>query len=84
MVKAPLFAAFVVALAFAPVQAQDNKDWCTDAHMKVMDGKVAAMTDATKKKSTQTHLDASKAAMKAGDTKGCVDHMKEAHKDMGL
>jgi hypothetical protein len=84
MVKAPLFAAFVVALAFAPVQAQDNKDWCTDAHMKVMDGKVAAMTDATKKKSAQTHLDASKAAMKAGDTKGCVDHMKEAHKDMGL
>ena len=51
MVKAPLFAAFVVALAFTPVQAQDNKDWCTDAHMKVMDGKVAAMTDATKKKS---------------------------------
>jgi hypothetical protein len=84
MVKAPVFAAFVVALAVAPVQAQDNKDWCTDAHMKVMDGKVAAMTDATKKKSTQTHLDASKAAMKAGDTKGCVDHMKEAHKDMGL
>ena len=82
MVKAPLFAAFVVALAFTPVQAQDNKDWCTDAHMKVMDGKVAAMTDATKKKSAQTHLDASKTAMKAGDTKGCVDHMKEAHKGM--
>ncbi len=84
MFKAPLLAAFAVALAMAPARAEDNKDWCTDAHMKVMDGKVAAMTDAAKKKSAQTHLDASKAAMKAGDTAGCITHMKEAHKDMGL
>ncbi len=84
MLKVPVLAAFAVALAVAPVHAQDNKDWCTDAHMKLMDSKVAAMTDAAKKKSAQTHLDASKAAMKAGDTAGCVAHMKEAHKDMGL
>ena len=82
--KAPLLAAFAVALAITPAHAQDNKDWCTDAHMKVMDSKVAAMTDAAKKKSAQTHLDASKAAMKAGDTAGCIAAMKEAHKDMGL
>ncbi len=84
MFKAPMLAALAVALAVAPVRAQDNKDWCTDAHMKVMDSKVAAMTDAAKKKSAQMHLDASKTAMKAGDTKGCITHMKEAHKDMGL
>jgi hypothetical protein len=84
MLKAPMLAAFVVAATFVPALAQDNKDWCTDAHMKVMDSKVAAMTDAAKKKSAQTHLDASKAAMKAGDTAGCIAAMKEAHKDMGL
>ena len=55
-----------------------------DAHMKQMDTKVAAMTDDAKKKSAQMHLDASKTAMKAGDTAGCIDHMKEAHKDMGM
>jgi hypothetical protein len=85
MLKAPTIAAFVAAAMLAPAAfAADNKDWCTDAHMKVMDSKIAAMTDAAKQKSAQAHLDASKAAMKAGDTKGCIDHMKEAHKDMGL
>jgi hypothetical protein len=52
--------------------------------MKMMDSKIAAMRDAAKQKWAQAHLDASKAAMKAGDTKGCIDHMKEAHKDAGL
>jgi hypothetical protein len=84
MLKAPILAAFMAAAVFAPASAQDNKDWCTDAHMKQMDAKVGAMTDAAKKKSAQMHLDASKTAMKAGDTKGCITHMKEAHKDMGL
>ena len=84
MLKAAILAAVVAATMFVPASAQDNKDWCTDAHMKVMDSKVAAIADADKKKSAQTHLDASKTAMKAGDTKGCVAHMKEAHKDMGL
>lgn len=89
MLKAPMLAAFVAAAmlasASAPVSAaEDNKDWCTDDHMKVMDGKIAAMKDEAKKTSAQTHLDASKAAMKAGDTKGCIEHMKAAHKDMGL
>jgi hypothetical protein len=84
MLKAPLLAALIAAAISVPALAADNADWCTDAHMKVMDTKIAAMSDAGKKKSAQTHLDASKAAMKAGDTKGCIDHMKEAHKDMGL
>jgi hypothetical protein len=42
------------------------------------------MTDETKKKSAQTNLDASKAAMKAGDTEGCIASMKLAHTDMGM
>ncbi len=84
MLKAPILAAFVAAAMFVPASAAENKDWCTDAHMKVMDGKIAAMKDEAKKTSAQTHLDASKAAMKAGDTKGCIEHMEAAHKDMGL
>jgi hypothetical protein len=84
MLKAPVIAIFLITFAAAPVYAQDSKEWCTDAHMKLMDSKVAAIADAGKKKSAQTHLDASKAAMKSGDMKGCVEHMKEAHKDMGL
>ena len=35
-------------------------------------------------KSAQMHLDQSKAAMKKKDTKGCIKHMEEAHKAMGL
>jgi len=84
MLKALTVAACIAAALSMPALAADNADWCTDAHMKVMDEKIAAMSDAAKKKSAQTHLDASKAAMKSGDTKGCIDHMKEAHKDMGL
>ena len=84
MLKAPILAAIIAAAITVPALAAGDADWCTDAHMKVMDTKIAAMSDAAKKKSAQTHLDASKAAMKAGDTKGCIDHMKEAHKDMGM
>ena len=88
MLKKAMFAACVAAMtiaaAYAPVYAQDNKDWCTDAHMLQMDTKVAEMTDADKKKSAQAHLDQSKAAMNSGDTDGCIKHMEAAHKDMGL
>jgi len=84
MLKALTLAVGIAAAISVPAFAANEADWCTDAHMKVMDGKIAAMSDAAKKKSAQTHLDASKAAMKAGDTKGCIDHMKEAHKDMGM
>jgi|KBSMisStandDraft_5_1062788.scaffolds.fasta_scaffold830563_1 hypothetical protein len=84
MIKAPILAAVIAAAISVPAFAAGDADWCTDAHMKVMDEKIAAMSDAAKKKSAQTHLDASKAAMKSGDTKGCISHMKEAHKDMGM
>ena len=85
MRKEPLLAAIIAAAISMPaLAAEKNADWCTDAHMKVMDEKIAGMADAGKKKSAQTHLDASKTAMKAGDTKGCIDHMKQAHKAMGM
>ena len=84
MLKQSVFAALVAAMTIGPVYAKDNKDWCTDTHMQKMDAEVAKMTDATKKKSAQAHLDESKAAMKKGDTDGCIEHMKAAHKDMGL
>ena len=51
--------------------------------MKQMDGMIAKMTDAKKKEAT-TALDMSKAAMKKGDTAGCMKHMDEAHKAMGM
>jgi hypothetical protein len=88
MLKAPVLAVFVAALACVPAYAQDTadkgKDWCTDAHMKQMEDSIAKMTDAAKQKEAKTHLTASKDAMKAKDTSGCVKHMEEAHKAMGL
>jgi hypothetical protein len=84
MSKQSMFAAILAAAVLAPVAAQADKSWCTDDHMAQMDAKVAEMTDADKKKSAQMHLDQSKAAMKSGDTDGCIAHMKQAHEDMGL
>jgi hypothetical protein len=84
MLRQLMFAATVAAAALLPAGAQADKSWCTDDHMAQMDAKVAEMTDADKQKSAQTHLDASKAAMKSGDTDGCIAHMQAAHKDMGL
>ena len=52
--------------------------------MKQMDDMIAKMTDAAKKEEATSHLDMSKAAMKKGDTAGCMKHMQEAHKAMGL
>jgi len=52
--------------------------------MKLMDDTIAKMTDAAKMKEATTALDMSKAAMKKGDTAGCMQHMEEAHKAMGL
>jgi hypothetical protein len=42
------------------------------------------MQRAAKKKEATAALDMSKAAMKKGDTAGCMQHMNEAHKAMGL
>jgi hypothetical protein len=81
MLKATLIAAFIAVTALSPAYAA--QDLCNDAHMKQMDDMIA-MTDATKKKEAKTALDMSKAAMKKGDTAGCMKHMDEAHKAMGL
>jgi hypothetical protein len=74
------------ALAWTPAYAEDDKakTWCTDAHMQEMSSSIAAMTDADKQKEAQSHLDMSKDAMQKGDSAGCVQHMEETHKAMGL
>jgi hypothetical protein len=84
MFKASLAIALLAGIAAGSAQAADHKDWCTDAHMAQMDADIAKMTDAKMKKSAQKHLDMSKAAMKKSDTAGCVKHMEETHKAMGM
>ena len=83
MLKAPLIATLIAATALLPASAW-SQDLCTDAHMKQMDDMIAKMTDAAKQKEATAALDQSKAAMKKGDTAGCMQHMDEAHKAMGL
>ena len=82
MLKTSLVVAFMVVLAVGPTYAA--QDYCNDAHMKQMDDMIAKMTDAAKKKEATTAVDMSKAAMKKGDTAGCMKHMEEAHKAMGI
>lgn len=88
MLKAPVLAAFMAAVACVPGYAQDTaekgKAWCTDTHMKEMQDDIAKMTDAAKKKEATSHLAMSEKAMKAKDTAGCVKHMEETHKAMGM
>ena len=80
-----LFAAgFMTLMALVPAYGQDKNAWCTDDHMKQMDADVAKMTDAKMQKSAKMHLDQSKAAMKKKDMAGCIKHMEEAHKAMGM
>ena len=81
MSKALFVAAILVTLGSSQAYAQDL---CNDAHMKQMDEMIAKMTDAAKQKEANAALDQSKAAMKAGDTAGCMKYMDEAHKAMGL
>ena len=83
MFKAARLATFIAVTALLPAYA-GAADLCNDAHMKQMDGMIAKMTDAAKKKEATTALDMSKAAMKKGDKAGCMKHMDEAHKAMGL
>ena len=52
--------------------------------MRQMDGMIAKMTDAAKKKEATMHLDKSKAKMKKGDEAGCMKQMNQAHKAMGM
>jgi hypothetical protein len=82
MLKTSVLAAFLAIVALSPAYAA--QDLCNEAHMKQMDDMIAKMTDATKQKEATAALDMSKAAMKQGDTAGCMKHMDEAHKAMGL
>jgi hypothetical protein len=82
MLKTIPIAAFMTIMALCPAYAA--ADLCTDAHMQQMDKMIAAMTDAAKKKEATMHLDMSKAEMKKGNTAGCMEHMTEAHKAMGM
>ena len=81
MFKALPVAVFVTVMSLSPAYAAGE---CTEAHMKQMDGMIAKMTDAAKKKEATMHLDMSKAEMKKGDEAGCMKHMNEAHKAMGM
>jgi hypothetical protein len=81
MFKALFVVALMVVLGSGQAYAQAL---CNDAHMKQMDEMIAKMTDAAKQKEANAALDQSKAAMKAGDTAGCMKYMDEAHKAMGL
>jgi hypothetical protein len=82
MLKPLTLAAFVAAMALSPAYAAS--ELCTDAHMKQMDQMIAKMTDADAKKEATMHLDMSKAEMKKGNEAGCLAHMEEAHKAMGM
>ena len=81
MLKRSVAAAILAVAFFSPSYAADL---CNDEHMKQMDDMIAAMTDEAKKKAAMAALDQSKAAMKAGDNAGCMKHMDDAHKAMGL
>jgi hypothetical protein len=85
MFRVTVLTAFVIAIACLPASAQDKaKEWCTNTHMHQMESRIGKMTDAAKKKEAKSHLTMSKAAMKAKDMDGCVKHMEQAHKAMGL
>ena len=83
MLKGTLIAAFIAVAALSPASAV-SQDLCNDAHMKQMDEMIAKMTDPAKQKEATMHLDMSKAEMKKGNEAGCMEHMAEAHKAMGL
>jgi hypothetical protein len=82
MFKVLPVAAFVAVMSLSPAYAASDE--CTDAHMAQMDKMIAEMKDEAAKKAATTHLDMSKAEMKKGNEAGCMEHMAEAHKAMGL
>ncbi len=81
MFKVLPIAALLAVLSLSPAYAAGE---CTEAHMKKMDETIAKMTDEAAKKEATMHLDLSKAEMKKGNEAGCMAHMQEAHKAMGL
>jgi hypothetical protein len=82
MFKVLPVAAFVAVMSLSPAYAASDE--CTDAHMAQMDKMIAEMKDEAAKKAATMHLDMSKAEMKKGNEAGCMEHMAEAHKAMGM
>ena len=82
MPKAFPIAALLTVMALSPAYAASDE--CTEAHMKMMDKMISDMPDAVAKKEATMHLDMSKAEMKKANEAGCMAHMAEAHKAMGL
>jgi hypothetical protein len=52
--------------------------------MKMMSTQIAKVKDASKKQEARTHLKLSENELKKGNMKGCVEHMAEAHKVLGI
>ena len=77
-------AGFVALMALMPAYGQDKEAWCTTDHMKQMDAQVAKMTDAKMQKTAKMNLSQSEAAMNKKDWAGCITHMEDAHKALGL
>ncbi len=85
MHKTSLVVALTAVMALVPAYGGDKaKVWCTDDHLDQMAAQLEKITDADMKKAARKHLEMSKAAMQANNMKGCVKHMEEAHKAMGL
>jgi hypothetical protein len=84
MHKAIWIATLATAMVLGPAYSAETPKECTDAHMKLMDGMIAKMTDTAKQKEATTALNMSKAEMKKGNMEGCMKYMKEAHAAMGL
>jgi hypothetical protein len=82
MFKTSIAIAFLAAGLAGPAFAAD--DLCNDGHMKQMDAMIAKMSDAAKQKEATAALDASKAAMKAGDNGGCLMQITHAHAALAL
>jgi hypothetical protein len=80
MLKALSLVAAVAVLSFSPAYAASDE--YTDARMKKMDQMIAEVTDCRQREGGD---DASRhAEMKKGNTAGCMEHMEETHKAMGL
>ena len=82
MLKASLIAGLAAVVLALPAYAASEQ--CTDGHMQQMRKMIAEMPDEAQKKAATTHLDMSEAEMKKGNEAGCMQHMAEAHKAMGL
>ena len=81
MFKVLPIAALVAVMSLSPAYAAGG------VHRRPygeMDKMIAKMTDEAAKKEATMHLDMSKAEMKKGNEAGCMAHMQEAHKAMGL